>query len=574
MLKNLYIKNFAIIDEQEIEFSPELNIITGETGAGKSIMVDALMVALGERSSADFIRRGESKAVIEAKFEIEPNHPAKALIRESEVDEFGSELIIRREILSGGSSRGFINDSPVRAGLLRQFGDLLVDFHGQHEHQSLLRPERHVALLDAAFGSYAPILDDYKAAREELAREIAALRKLTSEKYTFREKYEYKRLQLEEIEKIAPQPNEEEEIEGELKILMNSERLFSLAGEAASLLSGDDNSATTRLARAKKLIEELSGYDPSFSQYVPELEAALISASESASFASHYTDRIKFDPARIESLRARQLQLRSLLKKYGTLEDAIKVKNEIRDYLEIVNNADEKIAEMTVRIHELQRRLGELGGNLLHEREKASLELSTKVEDLLRDMAIAHPRFSVRFTGNEIEDGADERVAAEVGSKLFEAYPHGLEKIEFLISTNKGEDPKPLAQVASGGEISRVMLSIKSITSAGESLPILICDEIDSGISGRVAARVGRVMKRLSKKHQIIAITHLPQIAAFGERNFSVEKSESNGRTVTKAILIEGEKKMLEIAKMFSGDEVSAAGLESAGELLREAKNI
>lgn len=574
MLKNLYIKNFAIIDEQEIEFSPELNIITGETGAGKSIMVDALMVALGERSSADFIRRGESKAVIEAKFEIEPNHPAKALIRESEVDEFGSELIIRREILSGGSSRGFINDSPVRAGLLRQFGDLLVDFHGQHEHQSLLRPERHVALLDAAFGSYAPILDDYKAAREELAREIAALRKLTSEKYTFREKYEYKRLQLEEIEKIAPQPNEEEEIEGELKILMNSERLFSLAGEAASLLSGDDNSATTRLARAKKLIEELSGYDPSFSQYVPELEAALISASESASFASHYTDRIKFDPARIESLRARQLQLRSLLKKYGTLEDAIKVKNEIRDYLEIVNNADEKIAEMTVRIHELQRRLGELGGNLLHEREKASLELSTKVEDLLRDMAIAHPRFSVRFTGNEIEDGADERVAAEVGSKLFEAYPHGLEKIEFLISTNKGEDPKPLAQVASGGEISRVMLSIKSITSAGESLPILIFDEIDSGISGRVAARVGRVMKRLSKKHQIIAITHLPQIAAFGERNFSVEKSESNGRTVTKAILIEGEKKMLEIAKMFSGDEVSAAGLESAGELLREAKNI
>lgn len=574
MLKNLYIKNFAIIDEQEIEFSPELNIITGETGAGKSIMVDALMVALGERSSADFIRRGESKAVIEAKFEIEPNHPAKTLIRESEVDEFGSELIIRREILSGGSSRGFINDSPVRAGLLRQFGDLLVDFHGQHEHQSLLRPERHVALLDAAFGSYAPILDDYKAAREELAREIAALRKLTSEKYTFREKYEYKRLQLEEIEKIAPQPNEEEEIEGELKILMNSERLFSLAGEAASLLSGDDNSATTRLARAKKLIEELSGYDPSFSQYVPELEAALISASESASFASHYTDRIKFDPARIESLRARQLQLRSLLKKYGTLEDAIKVKNEIRDYLEIVNNADEKIAEMTVRIHELQRRLGELGGNLLHEREKASLELSTKVEDLLRDMAIAHPRFSVRFTGNEIEDGADERVAAEVGSKLFEAYPHGLEKIEFLISTNKGEDPKPLAQVASGGEISRVMLSIKSITSAGESLPILIFDEIDSGISGRVAARVGRVMKRLSKKHQIIAITHLPQIAAFGERNFSVEKSESNGRTVTKAILIEGEKKMLEIAKMFSGDEVSAAGLESAGELLREAKNI
>ncbi len=570
MLKSLYIKNFALIEELELDFSAGLNIITGETGAGKSVIVDAMMQVLGERSSADYVRNGESKAVVEGRFYVPSSHPIVALLGENELDYDGEELIVRREIAAKGSSRCFISDSPAQLNLLKEVGDLLVDFHGQHDHQLLLRREYHVGLLDSLAG-VGNEKARYEAIYRELQSRIAQYKDLVNKEAALREKKDNYAFELNEIEKVSPKENEEYTIESELAILENAELIHSLSQSVSSSLYDNENSVRDLLAGARKGLGELSAIDPAFNVYCTECDSAIITVGEIAKFCSGYVENISYDSGKIEELRQRLSQLQTLRKKYGKYEAVLERWEYLKKELELIVNYGKDTESLKSDIAGLKQSLGQAAQAIGKKRAAAAVSLESAIVSTLGELGMANSVFRVSIA-QEPSKGTVTDMTAVTGREEHKAFTNGVDIVEFLISTNKGEEPKPLISVASGGEVSRVMLALKSIAAEADTQPMLVFDEIDTGVSGRIAQKVGEQMKKLSAKNQIIAITHLPQIAAAGDLNISVRKTEQDDRTYITASKLSAGEKVEEIAKLFSGDSITNTAIKTARDLISSYK--
>lgn len=565
MLKSLSVRNFALVEELTLGFGAGLNIITGETGAGKSIIVDALMVALGERASAEMVRAGEQKAIVEGVFDITGNAAVAKLLAERDYDNNGEELILRRELTAKGSYRSFVNDSPAPAGFVREIGNSLVDFHGQHDHQSLLRAEQHCGLVDDA-GGLAGLRAEYSAAFAALQEQCRSLTALLGREQALRQEQDFKQFQCSELEQLEPLTGEFQTLESELSVIENAEKIHEATTEIYSTLYGDDDSIRDRLVKVQNLLGQLRGYDSAFEEYIGECRQAIVSAEEIAKFAQDYKRRLDFSPGRIEFIRERLKNYTRLRKKYG--ENLPELLESLRKELTLTENFHVEIERIRTEIARQRRIAGTAATRLSAARRETAASLESGIAATLHGLGIPNAVFCVVFGQIPVENITDETMAANVDGTFFTMFVDGIDRVEFYVSMNKGEEPKPLARVASGGEISRVMLAMKGMLAKTDRLPMLVFDEIDAGISGRIARKVGFAMHELAAFHQIIAITHLPQIASLADVHIAVEKTEKEGRAVVSATALTPEQCVGEVAKLIGGEAVTAAALGSARELI------
>lgn len=569
MLKTFSIKNYALIDEIHVEFASGLNIITGETGAGKSIIIGALSLILGERASADVVRKGADKAIVEGVFTISDHKKLKTLHQENEID-FTNDLILRREVSSKGQSRCFINDTPATLSLLNDVGNLLVDLHGQHEHQSLLRIETHIDMLDDV-GGLDGLVSEFRASYERLRGLFSQLSELQQKEQLLKEKRDLYEFQLKEINAVNPRLGEEDELNAELKILENAERLYEVTSRLYQMLYEGENSTHDQLVLARNQLEDLARIDKAFDEAKSECSSAEAIVDELTKFIQSYNSKIEFNPEKLEHLRERLGQLSLLKKKYGgSIESIVAHRDKISREFALAENFDAEIQKIKLAIEEERQRCSAIAQRLSTKRREIAKRVNKSVVGALAELDIPNGKFETKIESRAITEEGYVRL----GKDFYETAPKGIDFVEFLISTNIGEDVKPLARVASGGEISRIMLALKTILAKSERLPVLIFDEIDVGVSGRIAQAVGLSLKNLSSFHQIIAITHLPQIAGLTDTHFVVEKIEDGKRTFTKMRTLTFEERVHEVAKLMSGAEITEAGLEGARELMGLDVNI
>ena len=565
MLKSFEVKDYALIEHIVVEFGNGLNIITGETGAGKSILIDAMSLLLGERASTEVVRKGAEKSYVEGIFDVTKNKKVKSLLEENDLD-YSDELIIRREISLKGSNRCFINDSPVNLNIVKDIGNLLVDLHGQHEHQSLLRTETHVDYLDE-FGDYNDLLLRYKKFYSELLQRENQLREFQKRESSIKEKKDFYSFQIKEIDNISPQENEDETLNQELKILENSEKLAELTSQIYQLIYESENSVQSSLAKAKTLLQKLNEIDKSFTEALNESESALSQIQDISEFIRSYNSKINLDQEEIENKRERLGALNLLKKKYGgSVKAILEYRKKIGEEFELAENFSGKIDELSKKIFELRDKAGSLAKNISKKREQTAKLIKKGIEESLKELGIQHPQFKTEIINLQSEKDS----GVFVDGKYYNATSKGIDDVEFFISTNPGEDLKPLAKVASGGEVSRIMLALKSTLAKNDKLPLLIFDEIDVGISGRIAQKVGRALKNLSSFHQLISITHLPQIASLAEHHFSIEKTTQNERVISSIKKLPQSERITEIARLISGEKITEASLKSARELINQ----
>ena len=565
MLKSFEVKDYALIEHIIVEFGSGLNIITGETGAGKSILIDAMSLLLGERASTDVVRKGAQKSFVEGIFDVKANKKIKAILVENEID-FSDELIIRREISLKGSNRCFINDTPVNLNLVKDIGNLLVDLHGQHEHQSLLRTETHIDYLDE-FGDYQEILLQYKKVYSELLQKENELKVFLEKEDSIKEKKDFYSFQIKEIDNVSPQEIEDENLNEELKILESSEKLADLTSEIYQLLYESESAVQSSLGRVKSLIQKLNEIDKSFSDVLNESKSALAQIEDISNFVRSYNSKINLDQEEVEAKRERLASINLLKKKYGgSVKAILEYRKKIGDEFELAENFTGKIVELNNNILELRNSAGSLAKELFKKREQAAKIVKKGIEETLKELGIQEPQFKTEIVNSQSEKNSGVLIDA----KYFNATSNGIDEVEFFISTNPGEDLKPLAKVASGGEVSRIMLSLKSTLAKNDKLPLLIFDEIDVGISGRIAQKVGRALKNLSAFHQVISITHLAQIASLADHHFSIEKTAQNERVISSIKKLPKSERITEIARLLSGEKVTEASLKSARELISQ----
>ncbi len=561
MIKSLEIKDYALIEHIQIEFFNGLNIITGETGAGKSILIEAMGLLLGERASSEVVRKGANKSFVEGIFDVSDNLLVKNVLDENEI-EFQNELIIRREISQKGSNRCFVNDSPVALNVIKQLGDILVDLHGQHEHQSLLRTETHIDFLDN-YSNNHQILFEYKSVFQKLKQKQNELSDLLAKEQSIKEKKEVYQFQLKEIEEVNPQPEEDEILNKELNVFENSERLFQLSEEIYNLLYDAENSIIDQIGEVRNKLNQLTSIDNSLIEVEKEFNSSYSILKEISSAIRKYKDRINLDTDEVELKRERLNSLNLLKKKFGlSIEKIFELKEKLIKEINLADNFSDEINKIKDEIIELKNQLLKIGKELSDSRKKNAKEVENEVKSVLKNLGINSPSFEIKFLPIESEEflGSDN---SKIGYNI-----KGIEEVEFFISTNPGEDLKPLVKVASGGEVSRIMLALKSALAKNDKLPLLIFDEIDTGISGRIAQKVGQALLDLSKHHQIIAITHLPQIAAFAQHHFAVEKIQSEERATSKIKYLTEDERITEIAKLISGDKITETSIQSAKQLM------
>jgi len=565
MIQSLYIKDFALIDELEVSFEEGLNILTGQTGAGKSIIIGALDMILGERADTNVIRQGADKAIAEAIIKAGENEEIQQILEENAVEQ-RSELILRREIRSSGS-RGFINDTPVTISVLREVGNYLVDLHGQHDHQMLLKEENHRSVIDG-FADVQPALKDYQQSYAKMVELRKELRSLEKREQELEEKVELYRFQVKELEDAELDPHEEEQLEEEMHLLDNAEELDQKAAAIAKIGAGDEVNVIDLLNQIKLHLEDVARIEPEFEEYREEISSARISIQETIQFAERYRSKIEFNPNRLEKLRQRQNQLNSLQKKYQrSIPELIEYLREIKKELSLAENFDLEIEQLKEKIEDQATELAQKARNLHQVRQEVGQALSEQIEDELSNLGIEHADFEVRV---DWLIASEKRGWINIDGQPVDCTEHGCDEIRLYISTNKGEEPKPLAKIASGGEISRVMLALKSIIAREQSLPVMIFDEIDTGISGEISEKVGRTMRRLSERCQIVAITHQPQIASQAHKHYKVRKVERDERTVSQIIPLSDNEHVTEVATLMSGEDITEAALESAQELINK----
>ena len=571
MLVELHIENFAIIDRLDLQLGPGLVIFTGETGAGKSILIDAVETLLGGRADSTLVRSETDRASVEGTFRIDSTIRSvfhEILQREDMLDD-PDFLTLGREIRLNGRSIARVNGRVVNASLLRELGEYLVDVHGQSEHLSLLRVSQHQQLLDrfadlsSLSSAYQQTYHDLRALRQELA----SLRQ--SEREAARQ-IDMLNYQIQEIEAAHLRDGEEAELREERNRLANAEELASQTQTA--LLALDEGTpespATTDLfGQVVSALNSLARLDPALAEQAELGQSLFDSLSELSHNLRAYLDEIEFNPRRLDQLEERLALIHSLKRKYGdSVPAVIEFSRKARTQLDAITHAGERIAELEQRETGLLSELGKHGEELSEKRRQQSAILGKALEAELENLQMSQARFQVDFQQRDDPNGV---ILSDGRRVAFDA--HGLEKLEFLIAPNPGEGMKPLAKIASGGETSRLMLALKNVLASADQVPTLIFDEIDQGIGGRVGTVVGQKLWRLARHHQVLCVTHLPQLAAFGEYHFHVEKNIHAGRTTTQVRKLEGDTRLEELAQMFGG--VSQGTLQSARELLQSITN-
>ena len=570
MLKNLSIKHYALIEDLTIDFERGLNIITGETGAGKSIIIDALSLILGERADTDMVRKDADKAIVEGIFDVSDNKKLRTLLEKNNIESC-DEMIVRREVSAKGQSRSFINDTPASISVLKDIGDVLVDLHGQHDHQSLLRTETHIDLLDD-FGGLEGLCGEYYTAYRKALDTARAVEELVSREQQLMERRSFYEFQIREIDTVNPRPHEEDELERELIILENAERLFSSTERLYQMLYEGDHSIHDQLILTRNELENLTAIDPAFGESQREAGSASAVVDELAKFIQQYNSKIDFNPRRLEEIRDRLGNLSILKKKYGgTLEAVLQYREKIGYEVNLAENFKTEIEVLRKKFDIQRQRTSEVAQRLSVKRNEIGGKAGTLIIRALQELGIPNAVFEVRCTHRISADPG--KAIARIGKECYEATPKGIDFVEFYISTNVGEDPRPLPKVASGGEVSRIMLALKMVLAKSDRLPLLVFDEIDVGVSGKIAQVVGQSLNKLSQFHQVVAITHLPQIAGFADSHFMVKKIEDGKRAKTQIRKLDDDERVREVASLLSGDEITNSGLESARELMGKKKN-
>lgn len=564
MLKKLYVKDFAIVDHLEIEFDAGFQVVTGETGAGKSILVGALGLLCGERGQSDLVRSGADKAILEAEFKISLDSNKVTILEELEIDSLGDIIIVRREINSKGVSRAFINDSPVNIHVLSSLTEILIDLHGQHQHQRLIHPEYHIHYLDA-YGKMQPILEKYKSWYKEYHRLKDLLENLINERKSSYEKHDLYTFQVQELSKAKLKEDELGSLVAERKILENNEVLFDVSNKVSLLLYSAEDSGSNRISEAINKLKSLVDVDPSFTEQIKNLESAQVSVEETGRHCESYGSNLEFNPDRLEEIRNRESDIEWLMKKYQVtnVQALIKRHEEMKKSLDELENFDEKIEELEKNLEEIREKLQEQSLVLSQKRQELGKKFEKELEVLLNSVGLPNATFKVNQSWHENINGI-----VSVRDKRYELYENGLDRIEFNVGLNVGEPIRPLHKVASGGEVSRIMLCIKTLLAESDDIATLVFDEIDSGVSGRFAQIVGKKMVEIADHHQLIVITHLPQIAAQGDSHFSVSKIENDGRTNVSVQKLNIEERIIDIAKLLGGEQVTPQAIANAKELM------
>jgi DNA repair protein RecN (Recombination protein N) len=564
MLKNLRIRNYALVEDLEVEFHPGLNVLTGATGAGKSIIVGAVNLVLGERASSDVVRTGFDNAIIEASFELESDQIFKNLLTPLGINCPDNVLIIRREISGKGVSRCFLNDRQMTLGSLKSIGDRLADLHGQHEHQSLLNVGRHIEYLDD-YGDLNDLLASASQNFYRLKEKQKELEELEKSKKQDQERKALYDFQIKEIEKADLSLGEEEKLIQDKKILENIEELYQLSSSIYQNLHEGEGSIQERLAISSKEIKKGKELDSRLKEPAESLDSCLIQLQELSRFLEGYKDSLEFDPEKLEMIRERLNLINTLKKKYGnTIDEILTYAQKIKEDLNKIENKDQIINGLKEEIKRLSGAFKKDCLLLSQKRKTKAIVLAKKIQTTLSGLGMNKTKFNVKITSQEDENGL-----LEIDGKRYFADEKGMDQVEFFVSPNPGEELKPLAKIASGGEISRIMLALKSILAKADQVSTMIFDEIDVGIGGEVASAVGKSLKNLASSHQVIVITHLQQIASQADHHFKVFKESSKGRTVTQIKKLKEEERVKEIARMISGEKISELTLKQAKEMIK-----
>jgi DNA repair protein RecN (Recombination protein N) len=570
MLHELRIQNFAIIDDLTLTLAPGFLVMTGETGAGKSIIVDAVNLLLGERSDSTLVRAGADRAVIEGTFRVAPGlqPEMQALLADNDLegDTPLDEVILTREIRSNGRSQARVNGITCVLNTYREIGGMLVDIHGQGEHLSLLRPSQHLYLLDRYAG-----LDEARDEVRALVRELAHLRdeinSLLTDEAALARRIDMLQYQIQEITTADPHPDEENELLLERNRLVNAVKIAELANEARFALVGDVDqpSAVDTLAQAAILLDKLARLDSGVAEYAQLAESLSAQADELASSIRAYVEGIEYDPRRLDVIEERVEVLNRLKRKYGgTIEAVLAYAAKAQADLDAITHSEERLAELREQEENLLRAIGEHAGQLSQARQIAAAQLTDAIVQELGDLKMEGARFDVQIEQHATPDGC------YVGEQRLAFTGTGIDQIEFYLAANVGEPLRPLAKVASGGETARIMLALKTVLSHADRIPTLIFDEIDQGLGGRMGSVLGMKLWRLSDHHQVLVVTHLAQLAGFADAHYRVSKHVRHNRTVTEAVHLDDQGRVDELSEMLGAETTSAR--QSAYDILMLAR--
>lgn len=552
MLKQLYIRNFTLIDELDIKLYPGFSVITGETGAGKSIILGAIGLLLGNRADSKAIKSGKERCVIEAHFDLS-RYDMKGFFDDNDIDFDAEDTIIRRELTCAGKSRAFINDTPVSLTKMRELGEQLVDIHSQHQNLLLQKEDFQLNVVDI-LAQDAEHIKAYQAVYQQYRSALSQLEQLKQELIKNRENEEFMRFQHKELDEAHLEPGELEQLEQESDILNHSEEIKSALYEADHSLSDDEGSILQLLRNASYSISNIREIYPEVAELSDRLDSSYIELKDIAQEISSSLDRIDFDPARLEQLNTRLDQLNTLLQKFHveTVEELIETRDLLAQQLEHIDNGNEDIEILQKEVDQKLIKAMSAAHSLSSLRKKVAKSIETEMKNRLVPLGIPNVRFEIEFAEKPLcRDGAD--------------------KVSFLFSANRSTPLQPISQVASGGEIARVMLSLKAMISGAVKLPTIIFDEIDTGVSGKIAEKMAEIMTEMGNQNrQVISITHLPQIAAMGSHHYKVMKEETQTGTISQMRELTPAQRVEEIAQMLSGSDISQAALANAKELINK----
>lgn len=551
MLKQLYIKNFTLIDELNIQMHPGFSVITGETGAGKSIILGAIGLLLGNRADSKSIKAGRDRCVIEAHFDLS-KYDMQQFFTDNDIDEDLSDTIIRRELTAAGKSRAFINDTPVSLTKMRELGEQLVDIHSQHQNLLLQKEDFQLNVVDIIAQdekqrkNYETAYNQYKQANQKLNALKAEIEKN-------RENEDFLRFQFKELDEAQLQNGEQEELEQEYEMLSHSEDIKTALYQADNHLSGDDGNIIERLKQASEQLANIKDVYPEVTELLERIDSSYIELKDIAQEINGLTDHVEFDPARLEAINERLDKLNSLQQKFHVrdLGELIETYHQLKEQLSHIDHSDEDVEALEQEVTQLLEKAQKQAKELTAIRTKAAKKVEEEMKQRLIPLGIPNVRFSISLTEKPLShDGGD--------------------KVSFLFSANKSTPLQPVTQVASGGEIARVMLSLKAMISGAVKLPTIIFDEIDTGVSGKIAEKMAQIMVEMGNhERQVLSITHLPQIAAMGSHHYKVSKEETDEGTISRMTELSQQERIQEIAQMLSGSDVSEAALANAKELLR-----
>lgn len=566
MLKEVRIKNFIIIDDLKIQFGKGLNILTGETGAGKSILIDALSGIMGDRMTTDMIRSGFERATLEGSFDITNVQQAQKILDESGIDCDDKMLILRRELYANGKGRCFANSTQIPISKLQEISEYLVDIHGQNEHQNIVKISKHRELLDS-FAHHQELVETINGIYNKLHDLKEKMNSFEMDEREKARKTEYLSFAIKEIESARLSQGEDETLKNESTLLQNSEKLFTEINNSTQLLKGDGG-IIPRLKKVDSSLSAISDYDAKISGLLETVKESLYTLEDAAAGLRDFEKGIHFSPERINEVEERIALISNLKKKYGsTIKDITGYAEKSKKELEAISSSDEEKERLNIEYKATVKIAKETALDLSEKRRLAAKMLEERVMKELTDLGMAGTIFRISIKREISPDGE-----IETENKKYMLYPHGLDRIEFLLSANEGEDLRQLRKAASGGEMSRIMLAIKKVILSADIVESLVFDEVDAGIGGKIAEVVGRKLQSLARERQVLVITHLPQIAAMSDNHFNVRKENSSGRVTTGVTKLNRTDKVKEVARMLAGEKITDLSIKHAEEMVSLAE--